>query len=544
VLKKNPCYHLSSIQFLYSPNEGVREKLAIIVFKFTACHSPFDVSINILSTMKVNAALLLVAIKMAAFVEADAFVSPSSYTKTRLHAEMPATSAGKPPVAGQAKVAAWSTSCLEMSGGGGGDGAISTEGTATIPDEVFNLVKSIVGAGVLSLPAGIAAFGNAPSALIPATLLTTAIGAISAYTFMLIARVCKMTGATSYADAWDKTRGTKTAWIIALSSALDCFAGNLSYSMILADSIKDLLATFSIATTRTKSLIGVTTLILLPLCMVKNLATLAPFSLLGIMGMAYTSFAIGIRYFGGAYAAGGRFLPDIAASLQPSFGTTGASGVLSANSLILVCMLSTAYIAHFNAPRFFRELKDNTMSRFGKVTGISFGISTAIYAAVSAMAFLTFGANCDGLILNNYSTKDLLISASRFAVAISLIFSYPLLFVGTRDGTLDLLKISEEKRTVSLLNQTTFALLGLTTALAWKLTDLSFVSSISGAVFGTALIFVYPSLMFRAAIKNLGDKATATEKKESTFAMLVNLVGIAVGIIGTKMALGSGQAIH
>ena len=27
-------------------------------------------------------------------------------------------------------------------------------GTATIPNEIFNLVKSIVGAGVLSLPAG------------------------------------------------------------------------------------------------------------------------------------------------------------------------------------------------------------------------------------------------------------------------------------------------------------------------------------------------------------------------------------------------------
>ena len=125
--------------------------------------------------------------------------------------------------------------------------------------------------------AGIAAFGNAPSALIPATLLTLFTGAISAYTFMLIARVCKMTGATSYADAWDKTRGTKTAWIVALSSALDCFMGNLSYSMILADSIRDLLSTFSIVTTRTRSLIGVTTLILLPLCMVKNIATLAPF---------------------------------------------------------------------------------------------------------------------------------------------------------------------------------------------------------------------------------------------------------------------------
>jgi len=308
--------------------------------------------------------------------------------------------------------------------------------------------------------------------------------------------------------------------------------------MILADSIRDLLSTFSIVTTRTRSLIGVTTLILLPLCLVKNLATLAPFSLLGITGMAYTSFAIGIRYFGGAYAEGGRFAADIAANMQPSFGTVGASGVLSPNSLILVCMLSTAYIAHFNAPRFFRELKDNTIPRFGKVTGISFGISTAIYAAVSAMAFLTFGANCDGLILNNYSTKDLLISASRFAVAISLIFSYPLLFVGTRDGTLDLLKIPEEKRTASLLNQTTYALLAITTAMAWKLTDLSFVSSISGAVFGTALIFVFPSLMFRAAVKNLGDKATASQKKEGKFAMIVNLLGIVIAAIGTKMSVG------
>jgi len=482
--------------------------------------------------MKVTNFLFVAALRVAAFVEADAFVSPScGFAK-----ELQKTS--RVIFTSRQRATSWnSNDALAMTGGDGAEAVSTCEGTATVSDEVFNLVKSIVGAGVLSLPAGIAAFGNAPSALIPATLLTTVIGAISAYTFMLIARVCKMTGATSYSDAWDKTRGAKTAWIIALSSALDCFMGNLSYSMILADSIKDLLSTLSITTTRTRSLIGVTTLVLLPLCLVKNLASLAPFSLLGIIGMAYTSFAIGIRYFGGAYATGGRFLPDIAPSFQPQFGTVGSSGVLSANSLILVCMLSTAYIAHFNAPRFFRELKDNTMLRFGKVTGISFGISTAIYAIVSALAFLTFGANCDGLILNNYSTKDLMISVSRFCVAISLIFSYPLLFVGTRDGTLDLLNIPEEKRTTSLLNNTTFALLGITTALAWKLTDLSFVSSISGAVFGTALIFVFPSLMFRAAISNLGDKATKRQKREGTFAMIVNLLGIIIAAIGTKMSL-------
>ena len=37
---------------------------------------------------------------------------------------------------------------------GGADESQVGTGTATIPNEVFNLVKSIVGAGVLSLPAG------------------------------------------------------------------------------------------------------------------------------------------------------------------------------------------------------------------------------------------------------------------------------------------------------------------------------------------------------------------------------------------------------
>ena len=86
-------------------------------------------------------------------------------------------------------------------------------------------------------------------------------------------------------------------------------------------------------------------------------------------------------------------------------------------------MLSTAYIAHFNAPKFYRELKNNTMPRFNKVVTSSFGISVAIYAIISCLGFLTFGSSANGLILNNYATQDLLISLSRFAVAISLVFS-------------------------------------------------------------------------------------------------------------------------
>jgi amino acid permease len=410
-------------------------------------------------------------------------------------------------------------------------------GTATIPNEIFNLVKSIIGAGVLSLPAGIAAFGDAPSALIPSTILIALIGAISAYTFSMIARVCAFTGATSYADAWDRTRGKRTAWIVAASSALDCLAGNLAYSMVLADTSKDLLAALGIFVTRSNALLGLTSLVLLPLCLVKNLSSLAPFSLVGIMGMAYTSIAIGIRFFGGAYTKpAGKFLSDLAPHMQPSFGTTGALGALSPKSLILVSMLSTAYIAHFNAPKFYRELKNNTMPRFNTVVFSSFGISVAVYAVVSAMAFLTFGSVTGGLILNNYSTKDALLSFSRFAVALSLIFSYPLLFVGSRDGLLDLIRVPEEKRTNSMLNQLSVGLLGIITLLALKVTDLTFVASISGALLGTALIFIYPTLMFRAAVKS---NPTKGQKWERRLCSVIATLGVAIGGVGAKMALQS-----
>ena len=145
--------------------------------------------------------------------------------------------------------------------------------------------------------------------MLPAVGLITLMGIISAYTFALIGRVSKSTNTMSYADAWDVTVGKSTSWIIAFSCFIDCWFGNLSYSMILADTIKNLLASIGIATTRTQSLMGVTGIVLLPLCLMKNLSSLAPFSLVGIIGMLYTTLAMAIRYFSGAYAPVENFSP-------------------------------------------------------------------------------------------------------------------------------------------------------------------------------------------------------------------------------------------
>jgi len=357
--------------------------------------------------MKFSAVLLLLAVTRV--VAADALL-PHSSSSARRNLHRPALLSGA--VAGGTKGATFAVTArtkqqLQQSQSQSSStttslrnsGTVATElnggaseesgGTASVPNLTFNLVKSIVGAGVLSLPYGVAAFGNAPSALIPAIALISVMGGLSGYTFGLIGRICQKTQTESYSDAWDVTVGKSLSPLIAFSCFIDCFAGNLSYSMILADTVKNLAAATGVAVTRTQALLGVTAVVLLPLCLLKNLASLAPFSLVGIMGMLYTTCAMGLRWWGKSYAPGGAYFASQLA--EPVFGTAGAASALSPKALILACMLSNAYIAHFNAPKFLSELKNNTMARFHQVIAWSFGASVALYGLVTAFGFLTFG---------------------------------------------------------------------------------------------------------------------------------------------------------
>lgn len=416
------------------------------------------------------------------------------------------------------------------------NGGATDSGKSSLSTAMFNLVKGIVGAGVLSLPAGVAAFGDAKGAILPAVVLIAIMGSFSGYNFSLIGRVCAVTGATSYSEAWEKSVGEKSAWIPAVACLSKTFLAVLAYSMILAETFQGIANSVGLKATRVQSLVTLTATVLYPLCKMKNLASLAPFSLLGIIGMLLTVVCMAIRYFDGSYALpSGKFLESV--GKLPVFGTDGAAAALSPNSFILICMLSTAFMAHFNAPKFYNELEDNTLARFNTLVATSFGVSIAFFSAACALGFATFGKASVGFILSNYSPNDSLIGLSRIAVAFALIFTYPLVFVGCRDGFLSLTKVAKEKQTDSFLNTVTIGLLTCITIAACILKDLSFVMSFGGATLGNSLIYVFPAIMFRKVVKDMGDGASAALKNETYFATFSMLLGICVGAIGSTMAV-------
>ena len=68
--------------------------------------------------------------------------------------------------------------------------------------------------------------------------------------------------------------------------------------------------------------------------------------------MAYTGLAMTIRYLDGSYSnPESSLLAAVSDNLKPRFGNGDWTSIFQPSSLILVCMLSTAYMAHFNAPK-------------------------------------------------------------------------------------------------------------------------------------------------------------------------------------------------
>ena len=65
-----------------------------------------------------------------------------------------------------------------------------------------------------------------------------------------------------------------------------------------------------------------------------------------------------LRFFDKSYAVGGKFFAKLAESARPAFAApTAAAPLINANMFVLVSMLASAFLAHYNAPKFYNELE-------------------------------------------------------------------------------------------------------------------------------------------------------------------------------------------
>merc|ERR1719393_167364 len=124
-----------------------------------------------------------------------------------------------------------------------------------------------------------------------------------------------------------------------------------------------------------------------------------------------------------------------------------------------------------------------------------------------AGGFLTFGSASNGLILNSYATADPLAFLARLGIGMSIIFSYPLNFVGLREGILSATGKTEAGKKNSVHVALSLALMLIMNGSALFVKDLGLVVGLGGAILGSALVYIFPALMA------IGEKAGAISSK-------------------------------
>jgi len=294
--------------------------------------------------------------------------------------------------------------------------------------------------------------------------------------------------------------------------------------------------------------------VLLPLSLMRDLSSLAVGSIIGTAGTLYTALFIWFRKLDMSYAVGGKFHELIAEGSRPAFvAASAARPLINTRIFVLISMLATAFLAHYNAPKYYKELAppadgSSKQAAFNKVCAGAFGLASLLCAAIMAGGYLTFGGASQGLILNSYATTDPLALLARLGICASIIFSYPLNFVGLREGVLNLFKLDGTKAPVHII--TTIVLLCLMNGVALVLKNLGLVVAVGGAALGTSLVYTFPALMFIQAtrlkkkeLEAKGQKLDAGREMEMKANVGLVGLGLSLGGLGVYMSLKSAGVI-
>eukprot|EP00535_Pseudo-nitzschia_heimii_P000308 CAMPEP_0197186452 /NCGR_PEP_ID=MMETSP1423-20130617/13953_1 /TAXON_ID=476441 /ORGANISM="Pseudo-nitzschia heimii, Strain UNC1101" /LENGTH=524 /DNA_ID=CAMNT_0042637777 /DNA_START=9 /DNA_END=1580 /DNA_ORIENTATION=+ len=403
----------------------------------------------------------------------------------------------------------------------------------------LNLIKAMLGTGILALPMGVAKTSDFRTSIIPAIALMWILGAISAYTFSLYGRLVHASQAKTLGDLWEKMMGKNSAWLVSIFSLTFCFGACLSYSLCLGDVTSSLAETIGlngIWISRQFWILFLTTTILYPLSNLKSLISLAPLSLAGVGAVLFTTIFLAWRCpfvnKSSPYSTSGLdfLLNTLSPEQLPKFQTLH-KGFFHLSSLILFGMAASAYLGHFTAPDLYHSLckdspdsgcddlnikvdnesdrklfgdRSDVLDSFNRICLNGFLSTIIINCLVMTFGFLTFGGNSMGVILNNFSAFDKGAAVCRLFASLSVVGGYPFLISACRGEILKLYNLKTgRKPTQEDEKLSTILILSSLVLISMVISNAGFIIGLSGAVMGSALVYIFPSLLYLSATKNI-----------------------------------------
>jgi hypothetical protein len=180
------------------------------------------------------------------------------------------------------------------SGGGGPSSSTPDDGRTSMLLTACNFMNGVVGAGIIGLPG---ALNEAGFSLGIALCLIVAV--LSAWTIRLLAEVGAAHGVYTYQDLSQRAFGPAGYYLVCAFQGLFAFGAMCSYLVIFADTVPSVLrevtpwaTTAPAALDRSAILVVGSLLILFPLCLLRQYAQLAKFSVLKFFAITFLTATV------------------------------------------------------------------------------------------------------------------------------------------------------------------------------------------------------------------------------------------------------------
>eukprot|EP00440_Ansanella_granifera_P055158 gb/GFBE01059797.1/.p1 GENE.gb/GFBE01059797.1/~~gb/GFBE01059797.1/.p1 ORF type:complete len:447 (+),score=104.64 gb/GFBE01059797.1/:1-1341(+) len=404
----------------------------------------------------------------------------------------------------------------------------------------MNLTKNLIGAGIFSLPSALLS-GSA----LPGVVAMFAVCILCGSSFVLIAYLCKKLRCQTYREVWCAAFGKQTGVVVDSFIMVNGFFACVAYTILIGDFLqKAIEALAGLQVSRIPLIWGNTCIFMLPLSHAKDLSALRYTSMMGLA-------IIGLVFM--------YIVADCLGQWENSSANLKANAMrLNMGIFRTIACCTSAFQAHYNAPRIFKEL-DCNLQAHAKTVAASFGTAFMVYALFALAGLGLFGDVVLGNVLRNYNADgNTAIMLAWFGMAFAIIFTYPLVFTAARDSLIGsqaiLQKAMREKPSTAHVAITT-SMVGVISTVACCIQDVSTVTGMLGAFIGSSLCWICPASIYLKLIRR-GSQSTDLEapllgkpgsspaqlpynSKLAAYAVFLVVVGSVSIVVGVNAVLGN-----
>lgn len=219
-----------------------------------------------------------------------------------------------------------------------------------------------------------------------------------------------------YEELAEHLLGKRGYYVTLVFMFLFAYGAQVAYLVIIGDTIPraaQLLFPGSFFCSRQNTLLLLSTVVVLPLCLFRELSTLSWTSLLSIVADVVIILIVLVACITVSNYQDQHFqvsdTSEVNDSLFEGIGT-----------------MSFAFVCQHNSFMVFRSLAQPTAQAWRKVAHLSISFACFVCVSFGLIGFFTFYPYVKGDLLNNFPVHDMSIATARLFLAVTMIFTYPM----------------------------------------------------------------------------------------------------------------------